>query len=91
MIVLHHDFTAEYPGKKKEKITSTLIDYGIPHGDSAMSRTVGLPAAIGATLILNGKIKDKGVHIPVSPTIYEPALDELEKLSIVCKEKSQPL
>ncbi|MCK4225247.1 MAG: saccharopine dehydrogenase NADP-binding domain-containing protein [candidate division Zixibacteria bacterium] len=91
MIVLHHDFTAEYPGKKKEKITSTLIDYGIPHGDSAMSRTVGLPAAIGATLILQGRIKDTGVHIPVSPTIYEPALDELEKLGIICKEKSQTL
>ena len=42
-------------------------------------------------LILNGKIKDTGVHIPVKPTIYEPALDELEKLGIVCKEKSQPL
>ncbi len=91
MIVLHHDFTAEYPGKKKEKITSTLIDYGIPHGDSAMSRTVGLPAAIGATLILQGRIKDTGVHIPVNPTIYEPALDELEKLGIICKEKSQTL
>jgi saccharopine dehydrogenase (NADP+, L-glutamate forming) len=91
MIVLHHDFVAEYPGKKKEKITSTLIDYGIPQGDSAMSRTVGLPAAIGAALILKGKIKDTGVHIPANPTIYEPALDELEKLDIVCKEKSQPL
>ena len=91
MIILHHDFMAEYPGGKKEKIISTLIDYGIPHGDSSMSRTVGLPAAIGATLILNGKIKETGVHIPVTPEIYEPALDELEKLNIVCKEKSQPL
>lgn len=91
MIILHHDFRAEYPGGKKEMITSTLIDYGIPHKDSAMSRTVGLPAAIGAAMILNGKIKDTGVHIPVSSTIYEPALDELEKLGIVCKEKSQPL
>jgi saccharopine dehydrogenase (NADP+, L-glutamate forming)/spermidine synthase len=91
MIVLHHDFRAEYPGNKKEKITSTLVDYGIPNGDSSMSRTVGLPAAIGATLILNGKIKETGVHIPVSPTIYEPALDELEKLNIVCKEKTEPL
>jgi saccharopine dehydrogenase (NADP+, L-glutamate forming)/spermidine synthase len=91
MIVLHHDFRAEYPGRKKEQITSTLIDYGIPHGDSSMSRTVGLPAAIGAALILNGKIKETGVHIPVNPTIYEPALDELEKLGIVCKEKSQPM
>jgi saccharopine dehydrogenase (NADP+, L-glutamate forming) len=88
MIVLHHDFTAKYPGGKKEKITSTLVDYGIPRGDSSMSRTVGLPAAIGATLILNGKIKETGVHIPVTPEIYEPALHELEKLNIVCKEKA---
>jgi saccharopine dehydrogenase (NADP+, L-glutamate forming) len=91
MIILHHDFKAEYPGGKKERITSTLIDYGIPHGDTSMSRTVGLPAAIGATLTLKGKIKETGVHIPVSPEIYEPALDELEKLNIVCKEKSQPM
>jgi saccharopine dehydrogenase (NADP+, L-glutamate forming) len=91
MIVLHHDFRAEYPGNKKERITSTLVDYGIPNGDSSMSRTVGLPAAIGATLILNGKITETGVHIPVSPAIYEPALDELEKLNIICKERTEPL
>jgi saccharopine dehydrogenase (NADP+, L-glutamate forming) len=90
MIVLHHEFIAEYP-KKKEKITSTLIDFGIPHGDSAMSRTVGLPAAIGATLILQEKIKAIGVHIPVSPSIYEPTLKELEKQGIICKEKSAAL
>jgi saccharopine dehydrogenase (NADP+, L-glutamate forming) len=91
MIVLHHDFRAEYPQNKKERITSTLVDYGIPNGDSSMSRTVGLPAAIGATLILNGKIQETGVHIPVTPAIYEPALAELEKLNIVCKEKTETL
>jgi saccharopine dehydrogenase (NADP+, L-glutamate forming) len=92
MIILHHEFIAEYPkDKKKEKITSTLIDFGIPHGDSAMSRTVGLPAAIGATLILQEKIKATGVHIPVTPLIYEPTLKELEKQGIVCKEKSVAL
>jgi saccharopine dehydrogenase (NADP+, L-glutamate forming)/spermidine synthase len=92
MIVLHHEFIAEYPkDKKKEKITSTLIDFGIPHGDSAMSRTVGLPAAIGATLILQEKIKATGVFIPVSPSIYEPTLNELEKQGIICKEKSVAL
>jgi saccharopine dehydrogenase (NADP+, L-glutamate forming) len=92
MIVLHHEFIAEYAkDKKNKKITSTLIDFGIPHGDSAMSRTVGLPAAIGATLILQGKIKAIGVHIPVSPSIYEPTLKELEKQGIICKEKSTAL
>ncbi len=90
MIVLHHEFVAAYP-KGKEKITSTLTDFGIPHGDSAMSRTVGLPAAIGASLILQEKIKATGVHIPVSPSIYEPTLKELEKQGIICKEKSVAL
>ena len=90
MIVLHHDFLAEFPdSNKKEKITSTLIDYGIPGGDSSMSRTVGLPAAIGAKLILEGKITLTGVHIPVDPNIYNPALDELETMKIVCVEKTE--
>ena len=86
MIVLYHEFMAEYP-HKKEKITSTLIDYGIPNGDSSMARTVSLPAAVATRFILEGKIKEKGVVIPVMPGIYEPVLEELERLDIVCKEK----
>jgi saccharopine dehydrogenase-like NADP-dependent oxidoreductase len=91
MIVLFHDFLAEYPEEnRKEKITSTLIDFGIPGADSSMARTVSLPAAIASRLILEGKIKDSGVHIPVIPSIYEPVLNELETMNIVCKEKSFP-
>ncbi len=85
LLVLHHEFVAEY-GEKKQKITSTMIDYGIPYGDTSMSRTVGLPAAIGARMILEGRIKETGVHIPVKPTIYEPILTELERKNIICKE-----
>lgn len=81
MLVMHHEFIAEYPSENKsEKITSTLIDFGIPHGDSSMARTVSLPAAMAARLILEGKIKGAGVHIPVSPNIYEPLLKELEEM-----------
>ncbi|MBL7107922.1 MAG: saccharopine dehydrogenase NADP-binding domain-containing protein [Candidatus Cloacimonetes bacterium] len=85
LLVLHHEFLAEYP-EKKQKITSTMIDYGIPNGDSSMSRTVGLPGAIAVKLILNGEIKAKGVKIPVEPQIYEPVLKELELQNIICKE-----
>ena len=92
MIVLYHDFLAEFPEKnRKEKITSSLIDFGIPEGDSSMSRTVSLPAAIACKLILEDKIKETGVHIPVIPSIYNPVLDELETMNIVCSEKWPPV
>jgi saccharopine dehydrogenase-like NADP-dependent oxidoreductase len=91
MIVLYHNFIAEYPGGKKEEITSTLIDYGIPHGDSSMSRTVSLPAAVGARLILEGKFDKPGVWVPVIPELYNPILDELENLNITCEEATKPL
>lgn len=91
MIVLEHTFEASYPSGQKEKITSTMIDFGIPHGDSAMARTVGLPPAIGTKLILEGKINLTGVHIPVLPDIYIPLLEELKSLNIAFTEKKEPL
>jgi saccharopine dehydrogenase (NADP+, L-glutamate forming)/spermidine synthase len=87
MIVLHHQFVAEKEGDSPIKIFCTMIDYGRPGGDSAMSRTVGLPAAVGARYILEGRINAPGVHIPVSPDIYEPVLEELERLEISFSEK----
>jgi len=89
MIVLHHEFNISYP-KRRERMTSTLVDYGIPGGDSAMARTVSLPAAIGTRLILDGRIRLTGVHAPVVPEVYEPVLAELERLEIKCVEKSFP-
>lgn len=90
LIILYHRFIAEYEDKK-ELITSTLIDTGIPDGDSAMSRTVSLPAAIAAAMLLEGKIKIRGVHIPVQPEIYDPVLKELQELGIIFSDKTYPL
>jgi len=86
MIILQHDFIAEYPAGKREHICSLLVDYGIPKGDSSMARTVSLPAAIATKLMLQGKIKLTGVHIPITPEIYEPVLAELEGMNIKFKE-----
>jgi saccharopine dehydrogenase-like NADP-dependent oxidoreductase len=91
MLVLVHDFRVEYPGGRREHITSQLVDYGIPHGDSSMSRTVSLPAAIGADMILTGRIKATGVLRPVTPDIYRPVLDELASLDIKCHERTEVL
>jgi len=90
MIVMHHEFVAEYPSKK-EYITSTLLDYGILNGDSAVARTVALPAAIAVKMILEGKIDITGTHIPVIPEIYNPILDELEEMDIKFDEKTEVL
>jgi len=81
MIILQHELVAEYPDHK-QNITATLVDFGIPHGDTSMARTVGLPAAIGVRMILQGEIDLTGVHTPVIPKIYEPVLEELERLGI---------
>ncbi len=86
MILLQHRFKVEYREGGRGEIVSTLVDFGVPNGDSSMSRTVSLPAAIAARLILRGEIADAGVHIPVKPSIYGPVLDELEGLGIAFKE-----
>ena len=93
MLVLMHKFIARFPqaggAAREERISSTMIDFGIPNGDSSMARTVSLPAAIGARLILTGAIRDTGVHAPVKPSIYNPVLDELATMNIRCVEKTE--
>jgi len=91
MVVLQHEFLARTESGRTQRIVSTLVDYGVPGGDSSMSRTVGLPAAIGARLVVEGKIDLPGVQVPVRPEIYGPILDELEKLGVRFDEKRQAL
>ena len=66
-----------------------MVDYGIKRGDSAMSRTVSLPAAIGVQLILSGIVTTPGVLRPVTKDVYKPVLDELATMKIECKEKTE--
>jgi saccharopine dehydrogenase-like NADP-dependent oxidoreductase len=87
MLLMRHDITFTYDeGKRRECITAIMVDYGIPDGDSSMARTVSLPAAIGARMLLEGKIDQRGVQVPVVPGIYEPVLAELEQMGISFSE-----
>ncbi|MFQ5631383.1 MAG: saccharopine dehydrogenase C-terminal domain-containing protein, partial [bacterium] len=85
MVVLYHDFLAEYPDRQ-ERITAQLVEYGDPNGYMAMSKTVGLPAAVATHLYLQGKIKLTGVQIPVVPEIYRPVIQELLKIGFAYQE-----
>jgi len=90
MLIMQHQFVAQYPDHR-EAITSTMIDYGVPYGDTSMSRTVGLPPAIAARMILHGELELSGVHAPVIPEIYEPVLAELVQLGIGLTERVEAI
>ncbi len=91
MIAMQHKFTIENADGSQDLITSTLIDYGIPHGDSSMARTVSLPLGIGVRMMAEGKINLTGVQIPNMPEVYEQVLAELDKLGIKMVEKRERL
>jgi saccharopine dehydrogenase-like NADP-dependent oxidoreductase len=87
MVVMQHIFLGVYPDGKKEVIKSSMLDFGSPETNTAVARTVALPAAIGVKLILEKKINLTGVYRPVVPEIYNPVLDELKTLGIEMKEE----
>lgn len=87
MVAMQHVFLAAYPDGSKEVIKSSMLDFGTPATDTAIARTVALPAAVGVELILKGHIRAKGVHIPVVPEIYNPILDALESMGIKMEEE----
>ncbi len=82
MVVMLHSFLASYPDGKKEVIQSRMLDYGSLDADTAVARTVALPAAIAVEMILSNQIRLKGVFRPVLPEIYNPILDRLEDMNI---------
>jgi saccharopine dehydrogenase-like NADP-dependent oxidoreductase len=87
MVVMQHIFSASYSDGKQEVIKSSMLDFGTLAKDTAVARTVALPAAIGVEMILKNEITETGVHILVLPGIYNPILDQLENLNIKMVEE----
>lgn len=92
LVMLQHKFEIEHSNGARETRTSTLCEYGVPYGSggySAMARLVGISAAVGTKMVLNGIIKQRGVLAPLSGKINEPLIKELkEKYGISCIEKT---
>jgi len=85
MIVMQHQFEYELRGKK-QRIISSLVVKGDDEINTAMAKTVGLPAAIAIKKILSGEINRSGVCIPATIDIYDPILKELEEFGIRFEE-----
>lgn len=81
MIVMIHRFVFDLQGKSKT-IQSSLVVKGEDAVNTAMAKTVGLPMGIAAKLLMQNKIKSRGVVIPTEAELYKPILDELKKLGI---------
>jgi saccharopine dehydrogenase-like NADP-dependent oxidoreductase len=85
MIVMWHQFRYR-KGTIEREIQASLIVRGTDADLTAMSRTVGLPLGIAARLLLEEKIKSRGVVIPVDQEFYDPILKELQAEGIVMNE-----
>ena len=90
MVVMLHEIEYEVKGQKS-KVKSSLVVKGEDNMQTAMAKTVGLPLGIAATLLLEGKIIETGLHIPIIPGIYEPVLKALENHGILFQETHGPL
>jgi saccharopine dehydrogenase (NADP+, L-glutamate forming) len=87
VVMMQHVFLASWPDGKKEVIKSSMLDFGSPVTNTAVARTVALPASIAVKMILEKKIILTGVCRPVVPEIYNPVIDELKTLGIEMKEE----
>ena len=93
MVVLIHRIEAVYPQseKKRQLISSSLVEYGEPGGMTAIAKTVGLPAAIAAKLLVKGSLPLTGCHIPTHPVIYTKVLKQLKAEGLNFNQKVKTL
>ncbi len=87
MILMLHEIEYELNGNK-HFLKSSLIVRGENALRTAMAKTVGLPLGIAAKLILENKMELSGLHIPITPEIYEPVLKELNLQGIRFHEET---
>jgi saccharopine dehydrogenase-like NADP-dependent oxidoreductase len=92
MVAIVHEIDTEFPAEnRKERITSTFVEYGQPGGFTAIAKTVGLPSALAAKLVLTDELPISGCHIPTHPAIFSKVLPELKNDGLTFKEKVESI
>lgn len=88
MIVMRDNFGIRHPSGHLENKTIDLVVYGDVNGFSAMAKTVGLPTAMAAKMLLDGEIQAKGLMGPFSKEIYGPILERIKAEGIMYTTQS---
>jgi saccharopine dehydrogenase-like NADP-dependent oxidoreductase len=89
--VIRIDVSGVKDGRKR-RVVLQVIDYrDLDSGFTAMNRTVGFTAAIGAQLIADGRLARRGLLSPLRDVPYELFRDELARRGIrVSEEITEP-
>lgn len=82
IVVLEHRMGFLDESGRPRRRTLRLVAEGTAGDDSAMARTVGLPAGLACGLILDGKVSLTGVRIPTHPELARPILRGLERAGL---------
>lgn len=89
MVVLHHELGTEGGRHDRSLHTSTMVLYGVAGSQSAMAKTVGMPIALGALLVLDDKVQARGLVSPASEEVWRPLLEALEGEGVVMSERTR--
>jgi len=85
--VIRVDVTGEKEGKKR-RVVLQIVDYrDLATGFTAMSRTVGYTASIGALMIGSGQLNKRGLLSPLRDIPYDLFKKELAKRGIRISEE----
>ncbi|MHA2100188.1 MAG: saccharopine dehydrogenase family protein [Candidatus Kariarchaeaceae archaeon] len=86
VVIIRLEILGKKKGNKIRKIIHLIDRRDLETGFTAMSRTVGFTASIGAFLIGSGHIKKSGLISPIFDIPYDLFLAELKKRNIYIKE-----
>jgi len=91
MVVMFHELVVQLKNGQLERQTATMINFGEPHGDTFMAKSVGITPAICAQMILDAPkgTYGAGVQRPLTAQWYNPVLELLDAEGIRLNEKSE--